>query len=391
MTAAKIRPEVAIVGAGIGGLAAAVALLRDDVSVTVFEQAPELGEVGAGVMLTPNASRCLEDFGILEEVTAEAVKPEITRVRNGLTGEILSEAPVGSGYLEQFQAPFLCVHRADIHSALLDCVNRLDPECIRVNHRLESLEQLGDDVRLRFDNGAEYLAAAAIGCDGIRSVVREQLGIDDSARFTGNVAWRGLVPAESLSMVDPVDTMTIWASPTAHITEYSIRGGRLRNYVASAERSGWEIESWRVAVPTAEAVDEFADWHPAVRELLGATPEGGCFKWALFDRDPVERTTEGCVALLGDAAHPMLPFMAQGAAMAIEDAVVLGRCWGDGPDIPATLRRYAQARMPRTAWAQLRSRHAQHVYRGNQGAAIDTDREERMETLYGYDALTARI
>jgi salicylate hydroxylase len=130
---------------------------------------------------------------------------------------------------------------------------------------------------------------------------------------------------------------------------------------------------------------------PAVRELLGATPEGGCFKWALFDRDPVERSSEGCVALLGDAAHPMLPFMAQGAAMAIEDAVVLGRCWGDGPDIAATLRRYAQARMPRTAWAQLRSRHAQHVYRGNQGAAIDTDREERMETLYGYDALTARI
>jgi salicylate hydroxylase len=196
MTAAKIRPEVAIVGAGIGGLAAAVALLRDDVSVTVFEQAPELGEVGAGVMLTPNASRCLEDFGILEEVTAEAVKPEITRVRNGLTGEILSEAPVGSGYLEQFQAPFLCVHRADIHSALLDCVKRLDPGCIRVSHRLADLRERADGVLLRFDNGAEYLAAAAIGCDGIRSVVREQLGIDDSARFTGNVAWRGLVPAE---------------------------------------------------------------------------------------------------------------------------------------------------------------------------------------------------
>lgn len=383
--------EVAIVGAGIGGLAAAAGLLRRGVKVTVFEQSPELGEVGAGVMLTPNASRCLADLGILDEVSAEAVTPEVTRVRNGHTGEILSEAPVGVGYLEQFDAPFLCVHRADVHTALLELVERLDAQCIRVGQRLTSVADEKDKVRLTFDNGSEHVADASIGCDGIRSIVREQLGLHDSARFTGNVAWRGLVPAEQLSLVDPVDTMTIWASPTAHITEYSIRGGRLRNYVASAERTGWEVESWRVQVPTADAVAEFADWHPAVRELLGGTPEGGCFKWALFDRDPIECPARGRIALLGDAAHPMLPFMAQGAAMAIEDAIVLGRCWTDVAGVEDTFARYNAARRPRTSWAQLRSRHAQHVYRGSRGQDIDDDRDERMETLYGYDALTAEI
>jgi salicylate hydroxylase len=383
--------EVAIVGAGIGGLAAAAALLRLGVRVTVFEQSDELGEVGAGVMLTPNASRCLADFGILDEVVVEAVKPEWTRVRDGYTGKILSEAPVGVTDQEQFGLPFLCVHRADLHGALLRLVTRLDAGCIRIGHRLVRVGEEGAKVRLAFENGVEHVAGAALGCDGIRSIVREQLGLHDSARFTGNVAWRGLVPAASLSLVDPVDTMTIWASPTAHITEYSIRGGRLRNYVASAERSGWEIESWRVQVPTAEALAEFADWHPAVRELLGGTPEGGCFKWALFDRDPIERSALGRVALLGDAAHPMLPFMAQGAAMAIEDAIVLGRCWTDATSVEDRLARYNAARGPRTAWAQLRSRHAQHVYRGNRGPDIDADREERMETLYGYDALTAEI
>ena len=283
------------------------------------------------------------------------------------------------------------MHRADLHSALLRLVNSLDAQCIRLGHTLTRVVEDGGKVFLSFANGAEHTADAAIGCDGIRSVVREQLGLHDSARFTGNVAWRGLVPAERLTLVDPVDTMTIWASPTAHITEYSIRGGRLRNYVASAERSGWEVESWRVQVPTVEALGEFADWHPAVRELLGATPEGGCFKWALFDRDPIERAARGRIALLGDAAHPMLPFMAQGAAMAIEDAVVLARCWTGAAGVEGAFGRYTAARMPRTAWAQLRSRHAQHVYRGNRGSAIDADREQRMETLYEYNALTAEI
>jgi salicylate hydroxylase len=383
--------EVAVVGAGIGGLAVAAALLRRGIRVTVFEQSPELGEVGAGVMLTPNASRCLADFGILDEVAAEAVTPEWTRVRHGHTGEILSEAPVGDEYRGRFGVPFLCVHRADLHGALLRLVARLDPGCIRVGHRLVRIVEQRDKVVLQFEGGVEFVADATIGCDGIRSIVRGQLGFQESARFTGNVAWRGLVPADSLALVDPANTMTIWASPTAHITEYSIRGGRLRNYVASAERSGWEIESWRIQVPSTEALAEFADWHPAVRELLGNTPEGGCFKWALFDRDPMERAASGRVALLGDAAHPMLPFMAQGAAMAIEDAIVLGRCWSGDASVNDAFARYSTARMPRTTWAQLRSRHAQHIYRGNRGPAIDADREERMATLYGYNALSVEI
>lgn len=383
--------DVAVVGAGIGGLAVAAAFLRRGARVTVFEQSQELGEVGAGVMLTPNASRCLADFGILDEVAAEAITPEWTRVRDGHTGEIVSEAPVGNAYTARFGVPFLCIHRADLHGTLLRLVTRLDPQCVRVGYRLTRATEQSGSVALNFENGSEHIVDAAVGCDGIRSVVREQLGLHDAARFTGNVAWRGLVPAEKLGLVDPPNTMTIWASPTAHITEYSIRGGRLRNFVASAERSGWEIESWRVQVPSMEALAEFSDWHPAVRELIGNTPEGGCFKWALFDRDPIERAAQGRIALLGDAAHPMLPFMAQGAAMAIEDAIVLSRCWSAATNVEEAFTRYNAARMPRTAWAQLRSRHAQHIYRGNRGKDIDADREDRMVRLYGYDALTAEI
>lgn len=383
--------EVAIVGAGIGGLAVAAALLQRGVRVTVFEQTSELGEVGAGVMLTPNASRCLADFGILDEVAADAVTPQHTRVRHGQTGAILSESTVGADYWERFGAPFLCVHRADLHAALFRLVTRLDAQCIRVGHRLVRIADEQLKVVLTFENGVEHVADAAVGCDGIRSIVRQHLGFADSARFTGNVAWRGVVPADRLALADPVDTMTIWASATAHITEYSIRGGRLRNYVASAERSGWEIESWRVQVPVAEVATEFADWHPSVRELLGATPEGGCFKWALFDRDPIALSARGRLALLGDAAHPMLPFMAQGAAMAIEDAIVLGRCWSGAACVADSFARYDAARRSRTSWAQLRSRQAQHVYRGTRGPDIDADRAERMKTLYAYDARTVQI
>ena len=383
---------IIVIGAGIGGLALALALQRRHIAVVVYERAPQLGEVGAGVMLTPNSNRVLEHLGVLADVEKGATRPSRTQVRHYETGAEMSTTDLGDAFTKVYGKPYYDVHRVAIHAALHRAVLANDPGAIHVSHDLVDIADNGASVRAIFANGASALGRILVGCDGVRSVVRAKLGVQDGARYTGNLAWRGLIPVELLPAHQRGSEITIWVGPNRHVVEYTIKNGTLKNYVAIANHDAWTEEGWSVKAQVADALHEFRDWHQDVRTIIAATPPDTCLKWGLFDRDPLESWSRGRIALLGDACHPMLPFLAQGAAMALEDAVVLARCLEGNNDIAAAFARYQTARRERSAWCQLQSREAGKLFqRLASREQLDGDRAERGRRLYGYDAATVEI
>ncbi len=381
--------EFAIIGAGIGGLTAALALQRAGVRVSVYEQAPALLEAGAGVMLSPNATRALSALGVLDAIAEASYNPKFTSVRDGRSGELLSEARLGRDGRHADGSPFYHIHRADLHAALVAAVRREDAQCLRLGHTLTGLRESEDAVIASFSPATEVVCRAVIGADGIKSRVRDFIEPGAGARFTGNVAWRGLVPTAGLRREICTPEGIVWVGPGRHIVRYVVKGGTCMNYVAIAERDAWQDEGWMVRSAVSEVLREFSDWHPDIVEVLAATPPDSCFKWGLFDREPLSCWSRGRVTLLGDAAHPMLPFMAQGAGMAIEDGALLARRVRDCPSVELAFASYQDARLPRTSWVQGQSRRNQRLYHdGSAGRAFDEDRALRAERLYDYDALT---
>ncbi|MEV6301107.1 FAD-dependent monooxygenase [Actinoplanes sp. NPDC051861] len=337
---------VVVVGGGIGGLAAALSLLRAGLDVHVYEQASELSEVGAGVQVSPNASRILHRLGLAAALAASGVKPLAWHQRRWADGRTLLRAPLAEALEATYGCPHYQMHRADLLAALVEAV---PPERIHLGHRLEGLTDLGDAVEARFAGGRTVRADVLVGADGIHSTVRQVLFGADRARFTGCVAYRGVVPAERLAALGLEVTAQIWMGPGRHFVHYFISGRRSVNFVAVIERETWTRESWTDRGEVADAVAAYVGWHPQVREIIGAADE--TFTWALFDRPPLPRWSAGRVTLLGDAAHAMLPFMAQGAAQAIEDGATLAACLRQLPPV-AALRRYEGVRIPRTARLQ---------------------------------------
>lgn len=383
---------VIIIGAGIGGLALALALQKRRIPVAVYERAPELGEVGAGVMLTPNSNRVLDHLGVLADVERGVTKPGLTQVRHYETGAEMSTTDLGEKFTQTYGKPYYDVHRVHIHSALHKAVAANDPGCIHLSHDFSDLADNGLTVTATFTNGAKVTGCLLVGCDGVRSVVRTKIGITDGARYTGNLAWRGMVPIAALPPHQRGPEITIWTGPHRHVVEYTVKNGTMKNYVAIANRDAWEEEGWSVRAQVEDALEEFKDWHADVRAIIAATPPDSCLKWGLFDRDPLKGWSRGRVTLLGDACHPMLPFMAQGAAMALEDAVVLARCIEMDADIAAALRRYEKARIERTGWCQLQSRENGKLFQQiSTRQALDADRAERGRRLYQYDAASVAI
>jgi len=348
--------QIALVGAGIAGLSAARALQQRGFRVRVYEQAERLAEVGAGLTVTPNATHVLLALGLADDLARLGMQPARGGARHWRTGKLLVEFERGEGLTERYGAPYVQIHRADLHDALARAVLAHDPECLLLGHRFESLGQDADRVTIRFANGARAEADVAIGADGIRSAVRARLFGAGQPRFTGYIAWRGLVPIDALppGLVDPASCVSI--GPQHTFTRYLIRAGRVLNYVALAERSDWQVESWSVRSEVGELLAEFQGWHAELRTIIAATPPELCFKWALFDREPLASWTRGRVTLLGDAAHPMLPFLGQGAAMGIEDAMVLARSFDLAGSHEEALRRYEATRIGRTTFVMEKSR-----------------------------------
>jgi salicylate hydroxylase len=343
--------RIAIVGAGIGGLAAAAAMLRHGLDVTVFEQAPVLGEIGAGVQLGPNAIKALRALELDAQVVARAVEPGAHVLRGWKNGETLFETPIRGVFQGKFGAGYYQIHRADLHEILARAV---PADRIRLNAKAVSARNEADRAVIRFADGVEAAFDAVIGGDGIHSVVRESMQGKDAPRFTGNVCWRGTVAADALPPGLIARDVNVWLGPRGHIVHYYVRGGALVNFVAITEADDWRQESWSATTDNVELLSTYAGWHPSLIALFSRAERVN--KWALHDRDPLRRWTEGRITLLGDAAHPMLPYLAQGACMAIEDGYALARWLAAERDVGAALQGYEAMRLRRTARVQLGAR-----------------------------------
>lgn len=390
------KPRVAIIGGGIAGLAAALALRRRGVEVAVYEQAGELSEIGAGVQMTPNAMRALRSLGIEEAAMAVAFEPEGQVLRNWKSGREIYRAPVRGVFRDKFGAPHCSFHRADLLAVL---AAPLPAEIIHLNARCIAVEPGERVAAARFSDGSEVEADIVVGADGIHSAVRNQLFGADSPRFTGCMCWRGLVPAERIprGLIEP--SSLNWMGPRGHVVHYYVRRGEMVNFVAIHDTDDWTEESWILEADRAELMATYAGWHPNLLRLFECSDR--YFKWGLFDREPLPHWSKGRVTLLGDSAHAMLPFLAQGAAMGIEDGIVLAEWVARLPgELDEALRRYEALRVPRTRRAVLGSRERGKLnHLPSRWARLKRDVEyaarrlfypdgtaHRVAWLYGYDA-----
>jgi salicylate hydroxylase len=383
--------KIAVIGGGIGGLAAALSLYRAGFAVDVYEQAAELNEVGGGINMGPNATRILYRLGLGDALDRDAVRPLSAHVRRWNDGSTLQKATLNPSSSELYGAPHLTVHRADLQRIIAE---GLPPERIHLGYHLVGVEDNGERVEARFANGNRIEADILVGADGIHSTVRALLFGQEAPAFAGCVAYRGLVPAERVADLSLERGNQSWLGPGGHLVHYFVSGGRLLNFVGWTEHDDWNREDWTDQATIERALAAFEGWHPQIRRIISAADT--CFIWALFDRDPLPRWSMGRVTLLGDACHPMYPFMAQGAAQAIEDGACLAALLANGGKPVAILRRYEELRLPRVTRLQQMSRANKHRYHMPDGPeqeardrAMVATRErapETMQWLFGFDA-----
>jgi salicylate hydroxylase len=347
--------RVAVAGGGIGGLTLAIALEEQGVEVDVYEQADELREVGAAVALSANGVRELHRLGLEEGLAAISTESSALFIRDGITGATVAHDPLGADYREAFGAPYYGVHRVPLLQLLAE---RFGAERVHLGHSCVGVEQDDDGATLRFADGSSASADVVVGSDGVHSALRRALGIGGDPVFSGTVGYRGIVPVDRLPSLPNPDAIQFWAGPGAHVLHYAIGGGREVNFLAVVRVPEWTSETWRESGTTADALEAFEGWHPAVLEMVGA-PESGA-RWALHDHDPFDTWHDGRVVLLGDAAHAMLPHNGQGANTTIEDAATLAALLADADPadpLPA-IERYEALRRPRTARIQGWTRRA---------------------------------
>lgn len=374
---AQNKPSIAIVGAGMGGMAVAATLLQAGFDIQVYEQASRFGRIGAGIQMLPNSMKVLRGIGVEERLRQVAFMPHSHLNRVWDTGEVKRELPMPE---DLYGAPFLCMHRADLHDALSSAVPM---ERIQLNKKLVGLDQAGGPVTLRFADGTTAKADAVIGADGVHSVVRGIIVGPDAPIHRGRIAYRAVFDS-SLMPSGITPSRTKWWGPDRHIVIYYTRADRSELYFVTSvpEAADWVTpESWSAKGDVRELRRAYEGFHPEVRMVLDACPD--CHKWAILEREPLPSWSQGRVVLLGDACHPMTPYMAQGAATSIEDAAVLARCLADmrGTDIEGAFRRYEAHRKPRTSRIQAISSANTWMSGGNDDTSW----------LYGYDAWNAPL
>jgi salicylate hydroxylase len=341
------KTRVLIAGGGIGGIVAALALLQRGFTVELYEQASTLQEIGAGVQISSNGSRVLCALGLQAAMEAIAAVPIGKQVRLFSTGRAWKMYDVGTVSVEKYGAPYWMVHRGDFHAVLLAALLDRAPGALHLGARCVGFEQDRDSVTLKLDDGRWVTGDALIGADGVHSCIRGAMFGEGRANFTGFVAWRGVVPMERLPERLRAHYGENWMGPHGHVVTYPLRRGELLNVVAAVERDDWVVESWSERGTKAEIKTDLLPWHADVQTIIDAIDVP--YKWALLGREPLPHWSVGRVTLLGDSCHPTLPFLAQGANMAIEDGMVLARALAADADIPSALHRYEVARLDRTS------------------------------------------
>ena len=351
---------------------------RRGIAVDVYEQADKFARVGAGIQQSPNAVRVLRGLGIEDRLRQVAFHPASSLNRDAVSGEVTNDHPLGHELEQRYGAPYLTLHRGDLHEALASIV---PGDCVHLGKKLVAIKARGARTELSFADGSEVEAEAVIGADGVHSLIRDAVAGPEQPRFIGRLAYRTTFPAALLRGVEVGSSRTKWWGADRHIVIYFVTAARDEVYFTTSqpEQADWITkESWSAKGDLGEMRAAFADFHPDVRAVLNAAPE--VYKWGIFERDPLATWRKGCIVLLGDACHPMTPYMASGAAMALEDAAVLARCVAELDDVADAFRLYETTRKPRASMVQTGS--SANTWMRN---ATNPD------WLYGYDAWTAPL
>ncbi|MDB5974992.1 MAG: 3-hydroxybenzoate-6-hydroxylase [Nevskia sp.] len=346
---------ILIAGAGIGGLSAAIALAREGFDVKVFERASEIREVGAGLQVGPNGIRAFEKLGVAQEIREIAFRPEAIVLMDSPSGTEICRQELTQSFLDRFGHPYQVAFRADVQGVLLEAARGYSDRIeFHLGNGVRKLEQDQERVVVQLDDGSSATGASLIGADGLWSEVRSFVVGDGRPRVSGHIAYRAVLAADQVPVDILTDNVQVWVGPRHHLVCYKLRGGELFNIVAIFHSSRY-LEGWDKEADLAELRSGFADACDRVQRLLDHVQAWRM--WVLCDRDPVQHWTEGRVTLLGDAAHPMLPYLAQGACMAVEDSVCLAALLAETPaDIASAFFAYENARFPRTSSVQLAAR-----------------------------------
>jgi len=393
---------VLVVGAGIGGLTAALALLKRGIDVQVCEQSSQLREVGAGIQISSNGTRVLFALGLEAALAKVQVRPERRELRHWSTGETWNWFDLGDKNIERFGTPHLMLHRSDLHGILADAVRALKPDAVKLNKRCVSVASEAGHAEATFEDGSCVKAPYVIGADGIHSRIRVCLFGPSRPVFTGLIAWRGLIAMDQLPAHLARMVGTNWLGPHGNVLHYPVRRGEIMNFVSTSERADWQVESWSTVGTQDELRNDFANWHRDVQSMIDRieTP----YKWALMIREPMEAWSSGRVTLLGDACHPTLPFLGQGGVMSIEDGYVVAACLDKHFGEPGTaFARYEEIRRERTSTVVRKA--SENKVSAFAPALADTNRiadevarewqqvrlRERMDWLYNYDATAIAI
>jgi salicylate hydroxylase len=391
------KHKIVIAGAGIGGLTAGVSLLQAGHDVTIFEQAAELSEIGAGLQLSANATHVLHHLGLRTALAEVGVRPGAYVFRLHDSGEEIHRFALSDEHEKLHGAPYYQVHRADVHTLLAAKVRDLKRDAIRLNCRVIGFEESSGDVKLGLADGGTVQGDLLIGADGLKSVICQQLNGNISATYTGDAAWRITVPIEHLPQNFMEQVMMVWMGPGRHVVAYYLRGGALLNFVGLVETDEVSEESWTAKFPWERFKADFVGWHADVQTIIDAADREGCYRWSLHYRPTIRNWTTPRAALLGDAVHPTLPYLAQGACMAIEDGAVLTRALDQTDSIADALQLYQRNRVDRTVRIVNQStanRTLFHLRTVDEIRASFANRDEgadRNAWLYSYNPLTVKL
>jgi len=389
--------KILIAGAGIGGLTAASCLMKAGCDVEVYEQAPELSEIGAGIQLSANAMHVLNYLGLAKAIAKLSVRPGAYVFRLHDTGEVIGEFPLAAEHERLHGAPYNQLHRADLHDLLAAKAREFKANVVRLNRRIAGFAENTAGVELFFTDGSIAKGDLLIGADGVRSVVRKQIAGDDHAAYTGDAAWRLTLPTDRLPANFMGQVMSVWMGPGAHVVCYYLRGGALLNFVGLVETEEISEESWTAKFPWERLKADFAGWHENIQTVIDRADKDACFRWSLYYRPPTATWSTRRATLLGDAVHATLPYLAQGACMAIEDAAVLMRALQSTNDVANALQLYERNRIDRTARivkgsdANRTLFHMRDQKKLRQAFATRDEGADRNAWLYSYNPLTVTL